>query len=130
MKRSHHNHPVFTCAALLICSAAVAAEPTLATLERQFRELPMDARRLTGPLYWMHGDETKAQLEGELAKVLEGGNGIFTAEPRPHKDWLGEGWYRDLGICLDFAHAHDLKMIIYDDWWWPSQMKGGRVPPE
>ncbi len=78
----------------------------------------------------MHGDETRAQLEGELQKVLEGGNGTFTAEPRPHKDWLGEGWYRDLGISLDFARKNDLTMFIYDDWWWPSQMMGGRVPPQ
>ncbi len=90
----------------------------------------MEARRLTGPLYWMHGDETPEQLTGVLAKVVEGGNGIFTAESRPHKDWLGEGWYRDLGICLDFARSNNLQMVIFDDWWWPSQMMGGRVPPE
>jgi alpha-L-rhamnosidase len=107
-----------------------AGEPSIAAVEKQFRELPMEARRLTGPLFWMHGTETRAQLEGELQKVLEGGNGIFTAEPRPHKDWLGEGWYQDLAICLEFAKKNDLKMIIYDDWWWPSQMMGGRVPPQ
>ena len=90
----------------------------------------MEARRHTGPLFWMHGDETRGQLEGELQKVLEGHNGTFTAEPRPHKDWLGESWYRDLGINLEFARKNDLTMIIYDDWWWPSQMMGGRVPPE
>ena len=111
-------------------SAAELKEPEWSTVEKQFRELPMDARHLTGPLFWMHGTESQAQLEGELQKVVEGGNGIFTTEPRPHKDWLGECWYRDLGICLDFARRNDLKMIIYDDWWWPSQMMGGRVPPQ
>jgi hypothetical protein len=99
-------------------------------VEQQFRTLPMEARRLTGPLFWMHGDETKEQLERELKNVVEGGNGTFTAEPRPHKDWLGEGWYRDLEICLQFARKNNLTMIIYDDWWWPSQMMGGRVPPQ
>lgn len=120
-------------AAITIISSSLTAlsgEPSLATIENQFRELPMEARRLTGPLFWMHGTETRAQLEGELQKVLEGGNGIFTAEPRPHKDWLGEGWYQDLGICLEFAKSNNLQMIIYDDWWWPSQMMGGRVPPQ
>jgi len=115
---------------LCIPALVGAAEPTLATLEKQFRELPMDARRHTGPLFWMHGDETKAQLEGELQNVLAGHNGTFTAEPRPHKDWLGEGWYRDLAINLDFARKNDLTMFIYDDWWWPSQMMGGRVPAQ
>ena len=44
----------------------------------------MEARRLTGPLFWLHGDETPARLELELAKVAEGGNGTFTTESRPH----------------------------------------------
>jgi len=115
---------------LSFSSGAFAAEPSISAVEKEFRELPMEARRLTGPLFWMHGDETRAQLEGELQKVLEGGNGVFTTEPRPHNDWLGEGWYRDLDICLEFARKNTLKMIIYDDWWWPSQMMGGRVPPQ
>jgi hypothetical protein len=90
----------------------------------------MEARRHTGPLFWMHGDESREQLERELQNVLAGHNGIFTTEPRPHKDWLGPGWYRDLDICLQFARKNDLKVVIYDDWWWPSQMMGGRVPPQ
>jgi len=117
---------------LLVCFSPLLAmaDTDMAGLEKQFRGVPMEARRYTGPLFWMHGDESQAQLEGEMGRVLEGHNGIFTAEPRPHKDWLGEGWYRDLGICLEFARKSNLKMIIYDDWWWPSQMMGGRVPPQ
>ncbi len=121
---------------LLILSApglpALQAEPVGASemrdLEQQFCELPMAARRLTGPLFWLHGTETREEIEQELNRVAESGNGSFTAEPRPHNDWLGEGWYRDLGICLDAARKHGLQMWIYDDYWWPSQMMGGRVP--
>ena len=36
-----------------------------------------------------------------VGKVAEGGNGCFTTESRPHNDWLGAGWWRDLDICLD-----------------------------
>jgi len=74
------------CLTLCIPALAGAAEPSLATLEEQFREVPMEARRLTGPLFWMHGDETKAQLEGELQNVLAGHNGTFTAGPRAVQD--------------------------------------------
>jgi hypothetical protein len=119
-----------TCLWTVLNGAPRAAGDDIALLEKQFVGLPMEARRLTGPLFWMHGDESRAQLEGELQKVLEGHNGTFTTEPRPHKDWLGEGWYRDVGICLDFARKNDLTLFIYDDWWWPSQMMGGRVPPQ
>ena len=101
------------------------------TMEEQFRELPMETRRLTGPLFWMHGDEneTKERLEAYVEKVAEGGNGCFTAESRPHSDWLGPGWYRDLDICLQKAKEFVLKMWIFDERWWPSQSIGGKVPP-
>jgi hypothetical protein len=92
--------------------------------------LPIEARHHTGPLFWLHGDESKTQLENELQKVLEGGNGTFTAESRPHSDWLGEGWFRDLGICLDFARSHAMTMWIFDEKWWPSGEVGGKVPQQ
>jgi hypothetical protein len=109
-------------------SAVLAGQDDFGPLERQFRELPIEARRLTGPLFWLHGDESKERLEMYVAKVAEGGNGCFTAESRPHSDWLGPGWYRDLGICLEAAKKHNLKMWIFDEKWWPSQGIGGKVP--
>lgn len=115
---------------LLPLAPMSAAEATddFATVERQFRELPLDARRLTGPLFWLHGDDTRERLEQYVAKVAEGGNGAFTAESRPHTDWLGPAWYRDLGICLEAARKHGLKLWIFDEKWWPSQSVAGKVP--
>lgn len=99
--------------------------------EKSFRTLPMEARRLCGPLFWMHGDEneTRERLESYLEIVAEGGNGCFTAESRPHRDWLGPRWYKDLDICLRKAKQLDLQMWIFDERWWPSQSIGGKVPP-
>ena len=88
----------------------------------------MEARRLTGPLFWLHGDESQQRLESYVAKVAEGGNGSLTTESRPHIDWLGEGWFRDVGICLEAAKRHNLKLWIFDEKWWPSQGVGGQVP--
>ena len=110
----------------MLAASALAAD----TLERQFRDLPMSAKRQTGPLFWLHGDESPERLNLELDKVAEAGNGCFTAESRPHKDWLGKGWYHDLAICLDAAKRHDLKMWIFDEDWWPSQTVGGKVPEQ
>ena len=107
---------------------ALAGEPGIEEIERQFRDLPMEARRWTGPLFWLHGDESRARLEDYVGKVAEGGNGCFTAESRPHSDWLGEGWYRDLGICLEAAKKLGLRMWIFDEKWWPSGEVAGRVP--
>ena len=101
----------------------------IAVLEQQFRELPPDARRLTGPLFWLHGDDSKERLEMYVGKVAEGGNGSFTTESRPHTDWMGPGWWRDLDICLDAAKKQNLQLWIFDEKWWPSQAVAGKVPP-
>ncbi len=114
--------------ALAITTSAPADEPPIATVEQQFRELPMEAKRLMGPLFWLHGEESKERLDLYIEKMAESGNGCFTAESRPHNDWLGEGWYRDLDICLKAAGKHDMKMWIFDEKWWPSQGVGGKVP--
>jgi hypothetical protein len=60
---------VAACAAL-----AEARAPSIETLEQQFRELPLEARRLTGPLFWLYGDESPERLRMYLEKVVEGGN--------------------------------------------------------
>ena len=101
-------------------------------VEQQFREIPMAARRLTGPLFWLHGDEkeTPERLRLFLDKVVEGGNGSFCAESRPHSDWLGPRWWADLDVCLQHAKQNDLKMWIFDDAWWPSQTMGNKVPEQ
>ena len=114
----------------LLSNASAGAEPAVAfpELAKRFLELPRDARRLTGPLFWLHGDESPERLRAYLDKVVEGGNGCFTAESRPHSDWLGPRWYRDLDICLQKAKAVDLQMWIFDERWWPSQSIGGTVP--
>jgi glycosyl hydrolase family 106( putative alpha-L-rhamnosidase) len=116
--------------ALALLDAATAAEPSLATLEQEFRDPPMEARRLTGPLFWLHGDESKDRLQMYVGKVAEGGNGCFTTESRPHKDWLQEPWFRDLNFCLESAKQHGLKMWIFDEKWWPSGEVGGKVPEQ
>ena len=132
--------PLLSLLPALLCIPLHAAEPApaatpgpradgLERLARDFGELPLDSRRSVGPLFWRHGDETKEQLEKTLGKVAEGGNGCFTTESRPHNDWLGPNWYRDVGICLDAAKQHNLKLWIFDEKWWPSQGVGGKVPP-
>ncbi len=114
------------------CGGALAAAPEAdwPAIEKQFVEMPMEARRLTGPLFWFHGTESRERLQEYVEKVAEGGNGCFTAESRPHNDWLGPGWYRDLAVCLEAAKKRDLQMWIFDEKWWPSGEVGGKVPPE
>jgi len=118
---------VLTSFAFATCCFIQTFSPA-ATLDSRFVDLPSESRRLTGPLFWLHGDETPELLDSCLEKVAEGGNGCFTAESRPHSDWLGEGWYSDLQVCLDAAKKYDLEMWIFDEKWWPSGEVGGMVP--
>ena len=117
---------------LLVFAARALAAPEAdwPTLEKQFVEVPLEARRLTGPLFWLHGNETRERLERYVGKVAEGHNGSFCAESRPHTDGLGPKWYSDLDICLQAAKKSGLTMWIFDEKWWPSQMVGGKVPLE
>jgi hypothetical protein len=127
-----YSHVVLTafCLCFAAIGSAMSAEPgDFSALERQFRQLPVEARRLTGPLFWLHGDDSQERLEMYVEKVREGGNGAFTTESRPHPDWLGPTWWRDLSICLNAAKKHDLQMWIFDEKWWPSQSVAGQVPP-
>ena len=121
---------LFALAMLLALALPASARklPAPSPLERQFRELPMAARRDVCPLFWLHGDESKATLRESLQKLAEGGNGSFCAESRPHSDWLGPRWYADLQVCLDEAKKLGLTMWIFDERWWPSQTLGGKVP--
>ena len=112
-----------------IASVACAAHDDFASVERQFQQLPIEARRMVGPLFWLHGDESPERLEMYLGKIAEGGNGSFTAESRPHPDWLGPGWWRDLSVCLNAAKKNNLQMWIFDEKFWPSQAIAGKVPP-
>ncbi len=112
-----------------MCAIPIWAQSDLQELESQFRELPLSARRLTGPLFWLHGDESEQLLRMYVGKVAEGGNGSLTTESRPHNDWLGEAWFRDVGVCLDAAKQLGLQLWIFDEKWWPSQGVAGLVPP-
>ena len=63
-------------------------------METTFRDVPMEARRLTGPLFWLHGDdkETPERLRLFLDKVKEGGN-LLDIAVLDHIILTNEGYY-------------------------------------
>lgn len=121
---------IYTLFISLLFIAGSGRTESISATQARFETLPVESRRLTGPLFWLHGDESPQRLASYVEKVAEGGNGCFTAESRPHNDWLGDRWYQDLGICLDAAKKNNLKMWIFDEKWWPSGEVGGMVPQQ
>ena len=107
-----------------LCALSASAMPSAASFAR-----PAGAARMnTGPLVWLHGTESAERLREYVGRVDESGQGVFTAESRPHKDWLGPGWWRDLRILVDEAKRRGMKVAFFDDYWWPSQGMGGHCP--
>ena len=133
------KHPLLTLVPALLLTPLHAADPGtapthpqadgLARLARDFSTLPLDARRADrARSSGCTATRARSGSELEVDKVAEGGNGCFTTESRPHNDWLGPNWFRDVGICLDAAKKHGLQLWIFDEKWWPSQSVGGKVP--
>ena len=106
----------------LLCGICVA------DIVQDFRVPQGVARENTGPLFWMHGTETEARLREMVGRVAESGQGILTIESRPHIDWMRAGWWRDVDIVLDECKKRGVKMMVFDDYWWPSQSMGGKYP--
>ncbi|WP_283153779.1 glycosyl hydrolase [Guptibacillus hwajinpoensis] len=81
------------------------------------------------PLLWLHGDprEDASSIRQEIAAMDEGGCGGFIIESRPHRDYLGDGWWRDLDICIDEAKKRGMKVWIFDEEYYPSGIAGGKV---
>ena len=108
--------------AALLCGICVA------DIVQDFREPQGAVRENTGPLFWLHGTETEARLREMVGRVAESGQGILTIESRPHIDWMRAGWWRDVDIVLDECKKRGVKMMVFDDYWWPSQGMGGKYP--
>ena len=114
-----------------ILAAGVALAAVQAALAEPYGDFasPKGAtRENTGPLFWLHGDETDARLREYVGRVDESGQGILTIESRPHIDWMRAGWWRDVDIVLDECKKRGMKMMVFDDYWWPSQGMGGKYP--
>lgn len=82
------------------------------------------------PFLWVHGTESEADLRGEVQKIQASGIGGFCVEARPHKDFNGPGWFRDLGLLLDEAKRNGMEMWILDDSHFPTGFADGAVKRE
>jgi len=78
------------------------------------------------PLVFVHGED-EATIRRVVREVADGGNTGFVWESRPHPDYLGPRWWKDLGIALDEAKRLGLEVWLFDEWMYPSGVAGGKV---
>lgn len=76
------------------------------------------------PLFWMHG-EAEDVLREYVGKVYESGIRAFCVEARPHPDFAGDGWWRDMEIVLSEAEKWGMHVWILDDSHFPTGYAGG-----
>ena len=114
--------------AVAVMGAVLLPFAAVADLREEFHSPQGAVRENTGPLFWLHGTETEARLREMVGRVAESGQGILTIESRPHIDWMRAGWWRDVDIVLDECKKRGVKMMVFDDYWWPSQGMGGKYP--
>ena len=78
------------------------------------------------PLFWQHGEEEHV-LRNEIQKMKSADIAGFIVESRPHPDFLGERWWKDLDIIIDEAKRQDMKVWVFDDNAYPSGYSAGLI---
>lgn len=78
------------------------------------------------PLFWQHG-ESEETLREYVKAIYDANIRAFCIEPRPHPDYLGEGWWRDLDILLDEAKQRNMKVWFMDDAHFPTGYAAGAL---
>lgn len=78
------------------------------------------------PFFWQHGeDETTLR---KYMEVIDNSNiKAVCVESRPHPDFAGELWWRDLNIIFDEAKKRGMKVWILDDSHFPSGFSNGAL---
>ena len=65
------------------------------------------------PFLWLHG-EPEADLREIMRAIRNSGIGAVCVESRPHPDFCGDGWWRDMDIILDEAKQLGMQIWIDD----------------
>lgn len=78
------------------------------------------------PFFWQHGEE-EAILREYMQAIQSAGIGAVCVESRPHPDFCGPKWWRDMDIILEEAKNRDMKVWILDDSHFPSGYANGAI---
>lgn len=78
------------------------------------------------PFYWQHGDHY-GTIPQEVERIWRSGCRAFCVESRPHKDFVGETWWRDMDLILSEARKRDMQVWILDDDHFPTGHAAGHI---
>lgn len=96
-------------------------------MEKRLREvLENSGENYILPFFWQHGEDRELLHEG-MEKIHESGIGAVCVESRPHPDFCGELWWRDMDIIMEKAKELNMKVWVLDDAHFPSGYCNGQV---
>lgn len=78
------------------------------------------------PFYWQHGNHTD-RIPDQVQRIYDSGARAFCVESRPHKDFCGETWWRDMDLILQEARRRNMKVWILDDDHFPTGHANGAI---
>ena len=78
------------------------------------------------PFFWQHGEDHDV-LKKYMEKISGCGMKGVCVEARPHPDFVGDGWWKDMDFILDKAKKLDMKLWILDDSHFPTGYANGRI---
>lgn len=78
------------------------------------------------PFFWLHGEE-ESVIREYVQKVHETGMKSICVESRPHPDFLGEKWWKDLDVIIEEAEERNMTVWILDDEHFPTGYAAGKI---
>ena len=78
------------------------------------------------PFYWQRGDH-RDRIPAQIARIRDSGCRALCVESRPHPDFCGEGWWRDMDVVLAECARLGMKVWILDDKRFPTGFANGLV---
>lgn len=78
------------------------------------------------PFFWQRGED-EAVLRDYMRIIHESNIGAVCVESRPHPDFCGDAWWRDMDIILDEARKRNMKVWILDDSHFPTGFANGAM---
>ena len=78
------------------------------------------------PFLWMHG-ESEETLREYMGAIESAGMGAVCVESRPHPDFMGVKWWKDMDVILDEAKKRRMKVWILDDSHFPTGYANGAL---
>lgn len=78
------------------------------------------------PFFWQHGEEEEVLIE-YVEKIYQSGMRGLCVESRPHPNFVGEKWWKDLGIIIRECQKRDIKIWVLDDSHFPTGFANGKI---